>query len=56
MLVNGMIMTIFLWHLTAAAFIIGLALQFGNLGLTLEPASSAWWAVCCRSQGQRWRD
>jgi surface polysaccharide O-acyltransferase-like enzyme len=44
-LVNGMIMTIFLWHLTASTIVIGLALQFGNVGLTLEPGSGAWWAA-----------
>ena len=43
-LVNGMIMTIFLWHLTASTIVIGLAVQFGNLGLTVEPGSGAWWA------------
>ncbi|NIM51285.1 MAG: acyltransferase family protein [Gemmatimonadales bacterium] len=42
-LVNGMIMTIFLWHLTASTLIIGLALQIGNVGLTLEPGSGMWW-------------
>jgi hypothetical protein len=44
-LINGMIMTIFLWHLTAATLIIGLALQLGGVGLTLEPGSGAWWAA-----------
>jgi hypothetical protein len=44
-LVNGMIMTIFLWHLTASTLVIGLALQLGNLGLTVEPGSGLWWAV-----------
>jgi fucose 4-O-acetylase-like acetyltransferase len=44
-LVNGMIMTIFLWHLTASTLIIGLALQLGNVGLTVEPGNGLWWAV-----------
>ena len=44
-LVNGMIMTIFLWHLTASTLIIGLALQLGNTGLAVEPGSGLWWAV-----------
>lgn len=44
-LVNGMIMTIFLWHLTASTIIIGLALQFGNVGLQIQPGSGAWWAT-----------
>jgi hypothetical protein len=44
-LVNGMIMTIFLWHLTASTLIVGLALQLGNVGLAVEPGSGLWWAV-----------
>jgi hypothetical protein len=43
-LINSMVMTIFLWHLTASTLIIGLAMQFGNIGLGLQPASGAWWA------------
>lgn len=44
-LVNGMIMTIFLWHLTASVLIIGAALQLGDVGLAVEPGSGAWWAL-----------
>jgi len=44
-LVNGMIMTIFLWHLTASTIVIGLAHQFGNIGLHVQPASGAWWST-----------
>jgi surface polysaccharide O-acyltransferase-like enzyme len=44
-LVNGMIMTIFLWHLTASTLVTGLALQLGSVGLTVEPGSGAWWAA-----------
>ena len=44
-LVNGMIMTIFLWHLTASTLVTGLALQFGSVGLAVEPGSGAWWAA-----------
>ena len=44
-LVNGMTMTIFLWHLTAPTLITGLALQLGNVGLTVEPGSGPWWAT-----------
>ncbi len=48
--VNGMIMTIYLWHVTAAAFVVGFALLlslvgFGTMGLGIEPGSGAWWAV-----------
>lgn len=44
-LVNGMIMTIFLWHLTAATLVIGAALLVGGVGLGVDPASGGWWAV-----------
>jgi len=44
-LVNGMIMTIFLWHLTASTLITGVAVQLGNVGLTMEPGSGMWWAT-----------
>ena len=44
-LINSMVMTIFLWHLTASTIVIGLAMQFGNIGLDLQPASGAWWAL-----------
>ncbi len=44
-LVNGMIMTVFLWHLTASTLIIGSAVVLGNLGLTVEPGSGLWWAA-----------
>jgi hypothetical protein len=42
-LVNGMIMTIYLWHLTAMALWIGLAFRLGGIGLHHEPGSAAWW-------------
>lgn len=44
-LVNGMIMTIFLWHLTAATLVIGTALLLGGPGLGVDPAAGAWWAA-----------
>jgi hypothetical protein len=42
-LINGMIMTIYLWHLTAMVLVIGLLHLSGDLGLQLEPASGSWW-------------
>lgn len=42
-LLNGMIMTIYLWHITAAALVMGAALVLGNAGLGVEPGSGAWW-------------
>lgn len=42
-LLNGMIMTIYLWHITAAALVMGTALLLGNVGLGVEPGTGAWW-------------
>ena len=42
-LLNGMIMTVYLWHLTAAALVMGLAILLGNVGLSQEPGTAAWW-------------
>jgi len=44
-LINGMIMTVFLWHLTASTLVIGAALLLGDVGLTVPPGSGAWWGV-----------
>lgn len=43
--VNARIMTIYLWHLTAMALLIGLSLLLGGVGLRREPLSGAWWAT-----------
>jgi hypothetical protein len=43
-LVNGMIMTIYLWHLTAMLLVIAIADALGGPGLRLAPGSGAWWA------------
>lgn len=42
-IVNGSIMTLFLWHSTVQVLMIGLAYALGGLGLGWEPGSSAWW-------------
>lgn len=44
-LVNSMIMTIFLWHLTASTLAIGCALWLNGIGLQAYPGSAAWWAI-----------
>jgi surface polysaccharide O-acyltransferase-like enzyme len=44
-LVNGMIMTVYLWHLTVMILVIGLAVKLGGVGLTLAPGSAAWWST-----------
>ena len=41
--VNGMIMTLFLWHSTAMMLTIGLTLLFAPQYLSIEPSSVAWW-------------
>ena len=43
-LVNGTIMTLYLWHLTVMVLVIGLATLLANIGLTLQPGSGIWWA------------
>jgi hypothetical protein len=44
-LVNGMIMTVFLWHLTASTLAIGSALLLDDIGLKMMPGSGEWWAL-----------
>jgi len=44
-LVNGMIMTVFLWHLTAAMLIITITVALGDVGLTAYPGSGSWWLL-----------
>lgn len=44
-LINGMIMTIFLWHLTASTLTIGCALLFNDIGLEVTPGTGMWWAI-----------
>jgi len=44
-LVNGMIMTVYLWHLTVMILLVGLGVKLGGIGLTLEPGSPVWWST-----------
>ncbi|MDF1668174.1 MAG: acyltransferase [Roseovarius sp.] len=44
-LFNQMIMTIYLWHMTAMILIIGIAVQMGGIGLEVQPGSGAWWSM-----------
>jgi hypothetical protein len=41
--VNGSIMTLFIWHLTATTLVVLAAYLAGGFGLRLEPGSSEWW-------------
>jgi hypothetical protein len=43
-LVNGTIMTLYLWHVTVMVLIIGLLNLLGGIGLGFQPGSGAWWA------------
>jgi hypothetical protein len=42
-LINSMIMTLYLWHLTVMVIVVALAYLAGGLGLGLEPGSAEWW-------------
>lgn len=42
-LINGMIMTVYLWHLTAFVLVMVAAWLLGGLGLNVAPGSADWW-------------
>lgn len=42
-LLNGMIMTVYLWHLTAFVFVVTAAWLLGGAGLHAVPDSAPWW-------------
>ena len=42
-LMNGMIMSIYLWHLTAFVLVMIAAWLMGGVGLGVEPGSADWW-------------
>lgn len=44
-LINGMIMTVYLWHLTAFVLVMIAAWLLGGIGLHAVPGSGAWWAA-----------
>jgi hypothetical protein len=44
-LINSMIMTLYLWHLTVMVIIVALAYLAGGPGLGLEPGSVDWWVT-----------
>ena len=44
-LINSMIMTVYLWHLTPMAFVFGAGYWSGGRGFTVEPGSGSWWAL-----------
>lgn len=42
-LINGMIMTVYLWHLTAFVLVMVAAWMLGGIGLHAAPGSTEWW-------------
>ncbi len=42
-LINSMIMTLYLWHITVMVILVSLAFLAGGFGLGIEPASIEWW-------------
>ena len=42
-LINSMIMTLYLWHISVMVIIVSLAYMAGGLGLGIEPGSADWW-------------
>ncbi len=46
LVINGMIMTVYLWHLTAATLAVGLTLEVGGIGLLeVDPGTGLWWSL-----------
>ena len=43
MLVNGMIMTVFLWHSTVMMLLFGVSIWLGGMGLEVMPGTGDWW-------------
>jgi hypothetical protein len=41
--VNGMIMSVYLWHLTVMVAVIGASMAVGGVGLDIAPSSFGWW-------------
>lgn len=44
-LVSGMIMSLFVWHMTAMVLTIGIAVLAGNAGFDIQPMTGLWWAT-----------
>lgn len=42
-LINSMIMTVYLWHITVMIIVVSLAFLAGGIGMTYEPGGEAWW-------------
>lgn len=44
-IVNTMIMTIYLWHMTVLLIVLAASYYSGGLGLNVEPGSAQWWST-----------
>lgn len=44
-ILNQMIMTVYLWHMTALILAVAGAFWLGSFGLKMEPGSGAWWVL-----------
>jgi Acyltransferase family len=44
-LINGVIMTVYLWHLTAFVIVLVGAWMLGGMGLEVAPGSTDWWLM-----------
>jgi hypothetical protein len=42
-LINSMIMTVYLWHLTVMIVFAAVLYKFGGIGLGIEPGTNEWW-------------
>lgn len=42
-IVNTMIMTVYLWHMTVLVLVLGLSYVSGGIGLAVAPGSAGWW-------------
>jgi hypothetical protein len=44
-LINSMIMTLYLWHVTVMGIVVSLAYFAGGVGMRFEPGSLEWWLL-----------
>ncbi len=44
-LLNQMIMSVYLWHITAMIALVGILMAFGGIGLSMEPGTTTWWSL-----------
>jgi peptidoglycan/LPS O-acetylase OafA/YrhL len=42
-LINSMIMTVYLWHITAMVIVVAFIYMAGGIGLGIEPGTTEWW-------------